>query len=313
MNTPLPLDARIYVAGHRGLVGSAIVRLLQERGFTGIITRTSAELDLRNQAATQAFFESEQPQYVFLSAAKVGGIQANIDSPGLFIYDNVMISANVIEAARLLGVTKLLNLGSSCVYPREAPQPLKEEYMLTGPLEPTNHAYAVAKIAAAEQCTAYRKQYGCNFITANPTNIYGQGDNFDARTSHVLSGLVRRIIEAKESGASQIEIWGTGKPHREFLYVDDLADACLFLMENYEGEIGINVGTGRDISIADLAALIKEIVGYEGDLAFDTTKPDGMMRKLLDVSRLDGLGWQAKVSLREGIERTVEWYLNNRN
>lgn len=312
MTAPLPKDARIYVAGHRGLVGSALVRRLQHDGYSNIITRTSKELDLREQSAVREFFAAECPEYVFLAAAKVGGILANMTYPAEFIYNNLAIATNVIEAARTSETKKLLNLSSSCTYPRLAEQPLREDYMLTGPLEETNRAYAVAKIAASELCDAYRHQYGCNFVTAIPTNIYGPNDNFDLQSSHVLSALLRRLVEAKESKAPEVEIWGTGKPFREFLYVDDLADACLFLMENFEEPGGINVGTGADISIADLAATIQGIVGYQGRLAFNHDMPDGMPRKLLDMSRLHGLGWRAPTGLKEGIARTHQWFLENR-
>lgn len=308
----LSLNAKIYIAGHRGLVGGALLRKFQSLGYDNIVTRASSELDLRDQAATRLFFETEQPEYVILSAAKVGGILANSTYPAQFIYDNLMIATNVIHAAYLCKTTKLLNLGSSCIYPRMAPQPLKEEYLLTGPLEETNRAYALAKIAAIELCDHYRTQYGCDFISAMPTNMYGPGDNFDLQSSHVLPALMRKIVEAKENGAPTVEIWGSGKPLREFLYVDDLADACLFLLQSFSEPGPINVGTGRDISIRDLALLIREVAGYEGELAFDASKPDGTPRKLLDVSRLAAAGWTAKVGLREGIEKAYDWYLKHR-
>jgi GDP-L-fucose synthase len=308
---PLPLDAKIYVAGHRGLVGSAILRKLEALGYTNTITRRSSELDLRNQAAVQEFFATERPDYVFLAAAKVGGILANSTYPANFIYDNLMIATNIIHASYEHGVKKLLNLGSSCIYPKLAPQPLKEEYLLTGPLEETNRAYAVAKIAAIELCDHYRAQYGSDFISAMPTNLYGPGDNFDLKGSHVLPALMRKMIEAKAAGAPTVEIWGSGTPLREFLYVEDLADACLFLMESWSGTGPMNVGSGTDLSIKELALLIRDVVGYEGELAFDASKPDGTPRKLMDVSRLAAAGWQAKVGLREGIERTYVWYREN--
>ena len=307
----IPLNARIYVAGHRGLAGSAIVRRLEELGYDNLLRRTSAELDLRDQAATREFFAAHKPEYVFLAAAKVGGILANATYPAQFIYDNLAIATNVIEAAQRNGVRKLLNLGSSCIYPKQAPQPLREEYLLTGPLEETNRAYAVAKIAAIELCDHFRAQYGSDFISAMPTNLYGPGDNFDLRSSHVLPALLRKTIEAKAHDAPQLEVWGSGQPLREFLYIDDLSDACVFLMENFSASGPINVGVGKDISIRDLALLIQEIVGYEGELVFDTTKPDGTFRKLMDVSRLSETGWNARVGLREGIEKTYRWYGEN--
>lgn len=304
----LPLDARIYIAGHRGLVGSALQRQLQTRGYTQLITRGSQELNLRDQTQVDEFFRREKPQYVFLAAARVGGILANSSYPANFIYDNMMIATNVIHAAYRNDVTKLLNLGSSCIYPKLAPQPIKEIYLQTGPLEETNRAYAVAKIAAIEMCDAYRAQYGADFISAMPTNLYGPGDNFDLKSSHVLPALMRKIIEAREQHSPTVEIWGSGKPLREFMYVDDMANACVFLMENWSAPGPINVGTGRDISIKDLALLIREIVGYEGELAFDSSKPDGTPRKLLDVSLLEQVGWTAQTELREGIAKTLHWY-----
>jgi GDP-L-fucose synthase len=301
-------SAKVYVAGHRGLVGSAIVRRLEAEGYTNIVTRTSHELNLRDQKAVNGFFMSERPEYVFLAAAKVGGILANDTYPAQFLYDNLMIAANVIHAAYRAGVKKLLNLGSSCIYPKHAPQPLKEGYLLTGLLEPTNRAYAIAKITAIELCDSYRRQYGCHFISAMPTNLYGPGDNFDLETSHVLPALIRKFHEAKVKGQKSVTVWGTGRPKREFLYVDDLADACLFLMRNFDEPGPINVGTGRDISVLELARLIQEIVGYEGELVFDTSKPGGTPRKLLDVSRLEALGWQARTDLADGIALTYAWY-----
>ena len=305
-------DSRIYVAGHRGLVGGAILSRLQAAGHTNLITRTSRELDLRDQAAVRDFFAAERPQFVFLAAAKVGGILANSTYPAQFLFDNLMIAANVINAAHEQGVTKLLNLGSSCIYPRLAPQPLKEEYLLTGPLEDTNRAYAVAKIAAIELCDSYRTQYGEDFISGMPTNLYGPGDNFDLKGSHVLPALLRKMIDAKEAGAKTVEVWGSGTPLREFLYVDDLADACLFLMERVSEPGPINIGTGEDLTIRDLAHLIADVVGFQGDLAFDASKPDGTPRKLMDVSRLAALGWSAHTGLREGLEKTYAWYLAHR-
>ncbi|WP_075836710.1 GDP-L-fucose synthase family protein [Deinococcus marmoris] len=304
-------DARIYLAGHRGLVGGAILRRLQAEGYGNLVTRTSAELDLRDQAAVKAFFEQERPEYVFLAAAKVGGILANSTYPAQFLYDNLMIAANVIHASHKTGVRKLLNLGSSCIYPRLAPQPLREESLLTGPLEDTNRAYAVAKIAAIELCDHYRAQYGDDFISAMPTNLYGPGDNFDLQGSHVLPALMRKIVEAREANAPQVEVWGSGTPLREFLYVDDLADACLFLMQNVSESGPINVGTGKDLAIRELAELIAKEVGYTGQLAFDASKPDGTPRKLMDISHLGKLGWQAETSLQIGIQKTLDWYSSN--
>jgi GDP-L-fucose synthase len=301
-------DARVYVAGHRGLVGSAIARRLEREGFQDLLLRTRQELDLTDGPAVRAFFESERPEYVFLAAAKVGGILANDTYPADFIRENLAIELNVIDAAHRSGVTKLLFLGSSCIYPRLAPQPLKEEYLLTGPLEPTNEAYAVAKIAGVELGRAYRRQFGDRFISAMPTNVYGPGDNFDLQTSHVLPALLRKFHEAKVEDAREVVVWGTGAARREFLHVDDLAGACIFLMEAYEGPEPINVGVGKDISIGELAGLIADIVGYGGRLSFDTTKADGTPRKLLDVSKLTALGWEPKVSLREGIEQTYRWF-----
>ena len=304
-------DARIYVAGHRGLAGSAIVRKLESMGYGNLITRTSSELDLRNQAAVNHFFNTEKPDYVFLAAAKVGGILANSTYPAQFLYDNIMIASNAIEASYRSGVTKLLNLGSSCIYPKLAPQPLKEDYLLTGPLEPTNRAYAVAKIAAIELCDSYRVQYGCNFISAMPTNLFGPFDNFDLETSHVLPALLRKFHEAKVTSKDSTEIWGSGTPKREFLHVDDLADACIFLMQTVSEPGPINVGTGEDISIKDLALTIKDVVGFEGKLRFDASKPDGTPRKLMDVTRLKDMGWSAQIGLREGVESTYGWFLEH--
>ncbi|SFW72371.1 GDP-L-fucose synthase [Chitinophaga sancti] len=292
---------KIYVAGHRGMVGSAIVRRLEKAGFKNIVTRTSSELDLRNQQATATFFEQEQPDYVFLAAAKVGGIVANNTYKGDFIYENLMIQNNVIHSAYTSGVKKLMFLGSSCIYPKLAPQPLKEEYLLTGLLEPTNEPYAIAKIAGIKMCDAYRAQYGCNFISVMPTNLYGPNDNYDLKNSHVLPALLRKFHEAKEAGTPEVVIWGSGSPLREFLHADDMADACFYLMQHYNEEGLVNIGVGEDLSILDLARMIKEIVGYEGRLVFDSSKPDGTPRKLMDVSKLHGLGWKAKIGLKEGI------------
>ena len=331
--------SRIYVAGHKGLVGSAILRKLKSKGYDSLITRSHRDLDLINQADVTAFFESERPEYIFLAAAKVGGIWANSTNPADFIYSNLMVQSNVIHAAYKTSVKKLLFLGSSCIYPRECPQPMKEEYLLSGKLEPTNEPYAMAKIAGIKMCQAYNRHYGTRFISVMPTNLYGPGDNFDLETSHALPALIRKFHEAKlrmakpseantsasseavlEQSAPQakrslnshaVTIWGTGDPRREFLYVDDLADACLFLMKNYEEDEIINIGAGKDISIKELAGMIKEIVGYEGDMTFDTTKPDGMPRKLLDVSKMKKLGWEPKISLRDGINLTYDWCLEN--
>lgn len=302
-------SARIYIAGHTGMVGSALQRRLEHEGFQNLLLRTRAQLDLCRQEAVEQFFQVERPDYVFLAAAKVGGILANSTYPADFIRDNLLIQTHIIEAARAAGVKKLLNLGSSCIYPKLAPQPIYEQYLLTGPLEPTNRAYAVAKIAGLEMVAAYRKQYGFNGISLMPTNLYGPGDNFDPQNSHVLAGLLRRFHEAKQSRAPSVTVWGTGTPRREFLHVDDLADAALFLMKKYEDAEIINVGVGEDISILELAELIRDIVGYKGVIEFDRSKPDGTPRKLLDVSKLNALGWRAKTGLREGIERTYQWYL----
>lgn len=304
-------DSKIYVAGHRGLVGSAIVRNLQSKGYTNIITRTHKELDLTNQEAVRRFFEEEKPEYVFLAAAKVGGIHANNTYPADFIYENLMIECNVIKAAHDYNVKKLLFLGSSCIYPKMAPQPIKEEYLLSGYLEPTNEAYAIAKIAGLKMCQYFKRQYGDNFISCMPTNLYGPNDNFDLQNSHVLPALIRKFHEAKIENKPYVEVWGTGTPRREFLFVDDMADACVFLMENYDGEETVNIGTGEDITIRELAEIIKEVVGYEGELKFDTSKPDGTPRKLLDVSKLNELGWKYKVELIDGIKKTYEWFLKN--
>ncbi len=283
------------------MVGSAIKRRLEASGYTHLITRTSSELDLRNQQAVLDFFEAEQPEFVFLAAAKVGGIQANNTYRAEFLYDNLMMESNVIHAAYLNGVEKLMFLGSSCIYPKMAPQPLKEEYLLTGALEPTNEPYAIAKIAGIKLCEAYRDQYGSNFISVMPTNLYGYNDNYDLNNSHVLPALIRKIHEAKDNGAATVTVWGTGKPRREFLFADDLAEACVYLMQEYNGRELVNVGTGEDVSVEELALLIKDVIGFEGELVFDTSKPDGTPRKLMDVSKLHSLGFRHKIELREGI------------
>lgn len=294
-------DSKIYVAGHRGMVGSAISRLLKKQGYNHIIERTSKEVDLRNQSQVLAFFEKEKPEYVFLAAAKVGGILANNTYRADFLYDNLMIASNVIHAAYQTGTKKLLNLGSSCIYPKFADQPLKEEYLLTGELEPTNEPYAIAKIAGIKLCETYRDQYDCNFISAMPTNLYGPNDNYNLETSHVVPALIRKFHQAKEEGQDAVEIWGTGSPLREFLYVDDLADACLHLMLEYDDKQFVNVGYGSDITIKELALTIKKVVGFKGELKFDTTKPDGTPKKLMDSSKMRNLGWEPKIDLEKGI------------
>lgn len=300
------INSKIYVAGHRGLAGSAILRLLRKKGYENLLLRTSSELDLRDQRAVKDFFEEERPEYIFLAAAKVGGIHANNTYPAEFLYDNLCIQNNVIHNAYLTGAKKLLFLGSSCIYPKMAPQPIKEEYLLTGPLEPTNDAYAVAKIAGIKMCQSYHKQYGCNFISAMPTNLFGPGDNYDLKNSHVLPALLRKFHEAKTNGEPAVTVWGTGKPRREFLHSDDLASACLFLMQHYDSPEIVNVGTGKDIPIGDMARLIKEIVGFGGELVFDTSMPDGTFRKVMDVSKLESLGWKPAISFEEGIRRTYQ-------
>jgi GDP-L-fucose synthase len=301
-------DSKIFVAGHRGLVGSAVQRRLQAEGYSQILTRDRSQLDLRRREAVEAFFTAERPEYVVLAAAKVGGILANSTYPGDFIRDNLLIQTNVIDIAWRAGVRKLLFLGSSCIYPKHAPQPLKEEFILTGPLEPTNEAYAVAKIAGITMCRAYRHQFGFNAISAMPTNLYGPGDNFELQSSHVIPALIRKFHDAKAHGQHAVVVWGTGRPRREFLYVDDLADACLFLMSTYDDPELINVGVGEDISILELAELVAQIVGFSGEIVFDRTKPDGTPQKLLDVSRISAKGWRPKIRLREGLELTYRWY-----
>jgi len=305
--------SKIYIPGHRGMVGSAINRKLEAKGYHNLLTRTHSELDLTNQQEVNEFFEEMRPEYVFLAAAKVGGILANSTYPAEFIYENLMIEANVIHAAYTHGVKKLLFLGSSCIYPKLAPQPLKEEYLLTGELEVTNEAYAIAKIAGIRLCKHYNEQYGTNFISVMPTNLYGPNDNYDPETSHAMAALIRKFHDAKVNDARQVVVWGTGSPMREFLHVDDMADACVYLMENYDAsDIGefVNIGVGEDLTIRDLAEMIKDIVGYEGEIVFDTSKPDGTPRKLLDVTKLHNLGWHAKISLEDGIKQAYNWYVD---
>lgn len=302
-------DSRIYVAGHRGLVGSAILRKLEEQGYTNLVYKTSKELDLRDPRQVEEFFKTEKIDYVFLAAAKVGGIVANNQYPADFIRDNLMIQTNVIDSAYRSGVEKLLFLGSTCIYPKLAPQPLKEEYLLTGELEPTNEPYALAKIAGIKMCESYNRQYGTKYISAMPTNLYGENDNFDLHTSHVLPALIRKFHEAKENNAEFVEVWGTGTPLREFLYSDDLADACVYLMNNYEGNEIVNIGVGEDLSIKELAEKVKATVGFTGELRFDTSKPDGTPRKLVDVTKINALGWKATTSLDEGLKKAYDWFL----
>jgi len=299
-------NSKIFVAGHKGLVGSAILRKLQEDGYTNLIYKTSSELDLTNQKDVEQFFHDEQLEYVFVAAAKVGGIVANNTYRADFIYKNLMIECNIIHSSYKFGVKKLLFLGSNCIYPKESPIPIKEESLLGGYLEPTNQPYAIAKIAGIEMCNAYRKQYGCNFISLMPTNLYGPNDNYDLNTSHVMPGLLRKFIEATKNNAPQVNLWGTGNPRREFLHSDDVADACLFFMNNYNDSIPINIGTGKDISILELATIIKEVTGYKGELVFDSTKPDGTLRKVFDVSKATELGWSHKISLKDGIKMTYD-------
>jgi len=305
-------NSKIYIAGHRGMVGGAIKRNLIRNGFTNIVERASTELDLRKQAEVNAFFEKEKPAYVFMAAARVGGINANNTYRADFLYDNLMIETNIIHAAYKQGVKKLLFLGSSCIYPKMAPQPLKEDYLLTGLLESTNEPYAIAKIAGIKLCEAYRDQYNCNFISAMPTNLYGEGDNYDLNNSHVLPALIRKFHEAKDSNAKEVVVWGSGTPKREFLYADDLAEACTFLMKNYDGKGLINIGTGQDLSIADLARTVQRIVAFEGDLVFDTSKPDGTPRKLMDVQRLHDLGWRHTIELEDGIRMAYKDFLKTK-
>lgn len=304
-------DSKIYIAGHRGMVGSAITRQLEQEGYTNLVLRTSIELDLRNQQAVFSFFESEKPEYVFLAAAKVGGIVANNTYRADFIYENLAVQNNVIHGAYLQGVTKLMFLGSSCIYPKMASQPLKEESLLTGLLEPTNEPYAIAKIAGIKMCEAYRAQYGCNFISVMPTNLYGPNDNYDLQNSHVLPAMIRKFHEAKLKQASAVNLWGSGSPMREFLYVDDLANACIFLMENYNDAGFINIGSGTDITIKTLAEMVKKIVGFEGELVWDSSKPDGTPRKLMDVSKLHSLGWHHQIELEHGIAMAYKDFLEN--
>lgn len=302
-------ESKIFVAGHGGLVGGALVRRLLRDGFANLVLRTSGELDLRNQAVVEDFFRAEKPQYVFLAAAKVGGIQANNEFPADFIRDNLLIQSNVIDSAYRHKAEKLMFLGSSCIYPKHAPQPMPESCLLTGPLEPTNQWYAIAKIAGVKMCQAYRRQYGFNAISVMPTNLYGPGDNFDLDSSHVLPALIRKFHEGRERGDYAVVVWGTGKPRREFLHVDDLADACLFLMSNYDSEDLINVGWGKDVSIRELAELVSGTVSFKGSIEFDSSKPDGTPRKLLDVTRVSALGWKPRIELREGLESTYKWFL----
>jgi GDP-L-fucose synthase len=304
-------DARVFVAGHGGLVGSAIMRRLEGERFSRVLTATREQLDLRDQAAVNYWFRANRPEYVFLVAGTVGGILANSTRPAEFIYDNMMIHATVVHAAHLFPVKRLLYLGSSCIYPREAPQPMKEEHLLSGLLEPTNESYAIAKIAGIKLCQAYRRQYGCDFVSAMPTNLYGPNDNFDLASSHVLPALIRKFHDAKTEGRGEVVIWGTGSPRREFLHVDDLADACVFLMRRYDAAEHVNVGTGEDLTIRELAEMVKDVVHPQAQLAFDASKPDGTPRKLLDVSRLHALGWRHKIALRDGIASSYRWFLEH--
>jgi GDP-L-fucose synthase len=311
MAMQLSKSSRVYVAGHRGLVGSAVVRAFQKQGYDNLLLRTHSELDLTEQAQVRNFFEAERPDVVIMAAAKVGGIYANSSKPATFIRDNLLIQDNVIDAAHRSGVGKFVFLGSSCIYPKMAPQPIKEDYLLTGALEATNEWYAVAKIAGVKMCQAYRREYGFNAISLMPTNLYGPGDNFDLQNSHVLPALIRRFHDAKVRGDENVTVWGTGTPRREFLHVDDMADAVLYLLQNYDAEAIVNIGWGEDVTIRELAELILSVIGYRGRLVFDSEKPDGTPRKLLDVSRLKSLGWQAKITLREGIERTYRWFMEH--
>ncbi len=309
----IPRDARIYVAGHRGLVGSAILRRLRREGFTNLLVASREQLELRDQAAVNYWFRANRPELVFLVAGTVGGIWANSTRPAEFIYDNMMIHATVVHAAHLFGVTRLLYLGSSCIYPRDCPQPMTEDYLLSGPLEPTNEPYAIAKIAGIKLCQAYRRQYGCDFISAMPTNLYGPNDNFDLEGSHVLPAMVRKLHDAKVEGRSEVTLWGTGSPRRELLHVDDLADACLHIMRHWDEEEHLNVGTGRDVTICELAQLVRDVVHPAARIVWDTSKPDGMPQKLLDVSRLTALGWTASIDLADGIADAYRWFLANRD
>lgn len=316
----MPKDSKIYIAGHKGLVGSALVRALEKKGYTNLILRTHQELDLTCQTDVEKFFATEKPEYIFLAAAKVGGIIANNTYPAEFIYQNLIIEVNIIESARKSGVKKLLFLGTSCIYPKFAPQPMKEEHLLTGMIEPTNEPYALAKIAGIKMCQSYNRQYGTNFVAVMPTNLYGPNDNFDLTSSHVLPALIRKFHEAKVARAKEVVAWGTGSPKREFLHVDDLADACLFVMDNYnptkeENESGLmfmNLGTGEDVSIKELTEMIKRIVGFEGAIVWDSSKPNGTPRKLLDVSKIHSLGWKHQIALKDGIKRAYEWYKANK-
>jgi GDP-L-fucose synthase len=306
-------NSKIYVAGHQGLVGSALLRTLAQKGFTHIVCKEKEDLDLRNQLAVQEFFAKVRPEYIFLAAAKVGGIKANMDYPAQFIYDNLLISAHVIDAAFKYGIKKLLFLGSSCIYPRECQQPIKEDYLLTSQLEKSNEPYAIAKIAGIKMCQAYNMQYGTNFISCMPTNLYGPHDNFDLETSHVIPALISKFYTAYITNAKEVVVWGSGTQAREFLYVDDAADACLFLMHNYDQHEIINIGTGSDITMYELAHLIKDIIGFKGKIIFDITKPDGTQKKLLDICKLSALGWKAKTSLDDGIKKTIHWFIENKN
>lgn len=307
----MPLDSKIYISGHRGLVGSALIRELRRQGYNNIITRTHQELDLTRQADVEDFFAQERPEYVFLGAAKVGGIKANMDSPASFIYENLAIEINIINSAYKFGVKKLLFLGSSCIYPRECPQPMREEYLLTSQLEKTNEAYALAKIAGLKMCQHYNMQYGAKFISCMPTNLYGPNDNYDLEKSHVLPALIRKFVEAKNSNADKVFIWGTGSAFREFLHVDDLAKACVFLMNNYNDNETINIGSGQDLRIREVVEMIKELVGFKGELVFDTNKPDGTPKKLLSIDKIVALGWHPTIDLKQGLKNTIELYIEN--
>lgn len=304
-------DAKIYIAGHRGLMGSAIYDVLKEQGYTNFVLRTSKELDLRDAGATEEFFKRERPDFVFVAAAKVGGIKANMDFPADFVFDNLQIQNNVIHFSHKYGVSKLLFLGSSCIYPREAQQPIKEEYFMTGKFEPTNQPYAVAKTAGIEMCKAYRKQYGCNFISVMPNNLYGPRDNFDPQNSHLMAALIRKFHEAKVKGDKEVILWGTGTPKREMLYSIDAAEACVLLMKEYDSDEIINIGLGKDNSVMEIAEVVKRVIGFKGEIVFDTTKPDGMMRRLVDTSKIESMGWKAKTTMEEGIKESYDWFLEN--